>query len=147
MKYIFSILLIFSFNLSFGQMTPSEMMKIYKMDFDQFETYSIGKGYKFDNLKNDEYRYGHCYTKGNRYNTKYLTLCNPYFDEGVKVTYQTSNSNEYLNFKNQMIKLGFVLYSKDDFNDEPYKVYRNNKYQIYLFTMKDNIFEISLSKY
>ena len=93
MKYIFSLLLVFSFNISFGQMTLNEMMKVYNMDMDQFETYALNKGYEFYKVKNNEYIYGHTYLKGVGKNTKYLTLNTRYFDNGSNVTYQTSNTN------------------------------------------------------
>jgi len=147
MKYILFIFFICSSYFSFGQMTVSEMMKIYKMDMDQFETYALSKGYKFNELVNDENSYGHEYIKGYSENTKYLTLYSSFFSRGINVNYQTSNTNEYLNFKNQLKNLGFVLHSEETFKDEPVKVYRNKTYEIRIYIMKNEIYEIGLFKY
>ena len=117
------------------------------MDMDQFETFSISKGYQFYELKKSENYFGHTYVKGYGENTKYLTLYNKYFSYGNNVTYQTSNSNEYLNFKNQIKNYGFVLHSEDTFNEDPYRVFRNKTYEIIIYTLKGGDFEISMKKY
>ena len=147
MKYILFIFFICSSYFSFGQMTVSEMMKIYKMDMDQFETYALNKGYKFKEIFNDYDRYGHAYMKGYRENTKYLTLYKEFPFYGINVNYQTSNTSEYLNFKNQLKNLGFVLHSEETFKDEPRKVYRNKTYEIEIYITKDEVYEIGLHKF
>ena len=148
MKYIFSILLIFSFNISFSQMTVSEMMRVYKMDMDQFETFAINKGYKFYKFQKDENTYGHTYKKGYGENIKYLTLYSRFYSKGIYVYYQTSNSNEYLIFKNQLKNFGFVLTPsiEEVFRENPYKVYRNKTYEIDITTGNNGNFEIGLNK-
>lgn len=147
MKYILSILFTCSTYFSYSQMSLTDFYRIYNMDFDQFETYAISKGYEFLEIKNDEHRNGHTYTKGSGLNTKFLTLCNRYFEEGIHIAYQTSNSKEYLNIKNEMKNAGYFLYSENTFLDEPYKIFRNNKYEIYLMTMSNSTYEITLSKF
>jgi hypothetical protein len=150
MKYIFSLLLIFSFNISFGQMTVSEMMRVYKMDLDQFETYSISKGFQFLEVTSNENYFGHKYGKGPGKNTKYLTLYTNFFKHGKYLTYQTSNSNEYLNFKNDLKSKGFIVSSTKSFEGSIEKIYMLNKWEFTIYTGsggKDHqIFEIDLGQ-
>jgi hypothetical protein len=127
-------------------MTMSEMMRVYKMDMDQFETFALSKGYVFYQLENSEDYYGHTYVKGYKENTKYLTLYSRYFSYGNEVTYQTSNSNEYLNFKNQLKNFGFSLYLSKTFEDKPVKKYRNSIWEISIITI-ENGYEINLRKF
>jgi hypothetical protein len=145
MKYIFSLLMIFSSYLSFGQMTVSDMVKINSMDMDELESYSLGKGFTFHRIEDNVNYKGHVYTKGKGDDTKYLTLYSEYFDKGKYVSYQTSNSNELLKIKNQMKNIGFVLYNEKTFEGALVKDYKNNKYNLRLISEK-NFFTISLSK-
>jgi hypothetical protein len=118
------------------------------MDMDQFESYALGKGYNFHRIDNDEDEnvFGHIYSKGIKKETKYLKLYKHFYSDGVTVIYQTSNSNEFLNFKNQLKPLGFVLKSEKTFEETPFKIYRNSIYEIRISTNPDN-FEIGLNKY
>jgi hypothetical protein len=145
MKYIFSLMLVCSSFLSFGQMTVSDMFKINSMDMDELESYSLGKGFTFNRIEDNENYKGHVYTKGKGDDTKYLTLYTEYFHKGKHVSYQTSNSDELLKIKNQMKNFGFVLYNEKTFEGALVKDYKNDKYNIRLISEKD-FFTIGLSK-
>lgn len=156
MKFIFSILLICSSYFSFGQMTLSELMRVYNMDMDQFETYAIGKGYEFSSFKKGENVNGISYVKGVGKDTKYIKLYDNWYSEGSLVQFQTSVSSEIVNIKNQLKSIGFKL-CKSEFLDDnegtQVKKYRNNKFEIRIYTTPPNdntfcvVYEINLSKY
>jgi hypothetical protein len=128
-------------------MTVSEMTKVYNMDLDQFETYALGKGYTFSEIKNEDNIYGHIYSKGIGNNTKFLSLYTEWFEKGKNVNFQTWNSSEFLNIKNQLKNLGFVLQLEEDYKGVPYKRYRNSKYELNLFSVHEGGYEIGFSKY
>ncbi len=58
-----------------------------------------------------------------------------------------ANSSEFLNIKNQLKIFGFTLQLEDTFEGAPYKEYRNNKFEIHLFTSEEGDYEICLFKY
>ena len=152
MKYFFSLMLVCSSYLSFGQMTVSDMVKINNMNLDEFETYALERGYTFKEIKDKKERaYGHTYMQGRGITTKYLTLYTKYIGGFNLVTYQTSSSSEFLNIKNQLKTLGFVLRTEEHYDGTPYKEYRNNKYEMSIYTGAGedgtNFFEISLNKF
>ena len=162
MKYIFSLFLVFSFNLSFGQMSVSEMMKVYDMDMDQFETYALQRGFKFYEIIDKNRVHGYSYSKGYNKQTKYLTFYDTFYDDGVVLIYQTAEINEYLNFKKQMNSYGFRLYENSSFKSsksdklDQFKLYRNKNYEIQIFTIPEHYdsnglfqnvkYEISINK-
>ena len=154
MKYIFSLLLVCSSYLSFGQMTVSDLIKIHSMNVDQFETYAIKKGFSFESIKiNNEYKHeSYVYLKGKGVNTRYLVLYTKYFDAGKNVLYQTSNSSEFLNIKKEIKKKEFTLINEEVNEGNLFRKYRNNKYEITLVngktkTENEIYFEINLNEY
>jgi hypothetical protein len=149
MKYILSIILIYSTHFTFGQLTVSEMMKVYNMDFDQFETYAIMKGYEFQSIAKEDNFFGHVYVKGKGQNTKYIELYSKWFSYGKKVGYQTSNSTEFINFKNELKNKGFILIETEDFKGSIEKIYELNNWKLSIYTINNNDgvgYEISLKK-
>lgn len=148
MKYVFPLLLVCSSFFSFSQITPTEMMKIYKMDMDQFETYSLNKGYEFSNTKDNENLFGVTYTKGLGTNTKYLTLYTRHFVDGIMVRYQTSNNNEFASFKNALKVNGFKLVDTHTFDGNIVKKYILKEWVIEIYSGVDDYvyFEINLFK-
>jgi len=152
MKYIFSILFLCSSYFSFGQMTLNELMKIYSMDMDQFESYAITKGYEFSNFDKDEDINGATYIKGVGKQTKYLSYYDTYFEYGKRVGYQISNSSELLSIKSQLNSLGFKLFKSYFIEDNQVKQYRNKSFELSIFTIPPNeennfvTYEISLKK-
>ena len=158
MKYIFSLILVCSSYLSLGQMSVSEMMKVYYMDLDKFETFAITKGYQFDEVDGDKNEagevtsntFGHGYKKGTGKETKYLTLYTTYFEDGKCLQYQTSNSNEYLKIKSELIAMRFILESTNTFKGKVNKIYNLNRWNLSIFIGKsesgNEVFEISIKQ-
>jgi hypothetical protein len=118
-------------------MTVSEIMKIYKMDADQFETYAIRNDFEFDEMKDDSSYHGYKYSKGTEKQTKYLQLFDNFNNYGVYVLYQTSDDKEYLNFKNQLKEFGFKFNKIDSFKENnqttQINIYKNKDFEIHLF--------------
>jgi hypothetical protein len=143
-------------------MTVSEMIRVYKMDMDQFETYALQRGFKFYEVIDKNRVHGFSYSKGYNKQTKYLTFYDTFFDDGIVLIYQTAEINEYLNFKNQMNNYGFILTENSSFNSNDndrssqFKVYRNKYYEIQVYTIPEHYnsngqfqnvkYEISISK-
>jgi hypothetical protein len=121
--------------VSFSQMTFTDILKIYKMDMDQFEEYAISRGYEFYKFKKDENMNGVSYTKGVGKETKYLTLYDYYFGDRKNVNFQTSSSSELLRIKTEMKKSGYTLYEsyfiKDNVKCDDYK---KGVFQLSIFT-------------
>ena len=139
-------------------MTVSEMMRVFNMDMDQFETYAINKGYKFNQVHSSQNFNGVSYAKGNGDNQRIMTLYDKYFSLGIDVSYQTPNSNEFLKIKTEMKNLGFVLYKTDPIYDSrdnlssQRKIYGNGTYQLTIYTTPKKYnqlltYEIGLTKY
>lgn len=147
MKYILLLLLVFTSNFSFSQISVGEMIKVLNMDLDQFETYALRKGYTFSEIKDEDNIYGHIYTKGIGNNKNFLSLYTKWFEEERNLNFQTWNSNDFLKIKKQLKKLGFELQLENNYKGVPYKKYRNNQFEINLYTAHEGGYEIGLSKY
>ena len=124
-------------------MTVSEIMRVYKMDTDRFETYSLGKGYEFFELLKDDGNNGFRYTKGEGKNAKYIGLFSNLFDLGAAVSYQSSNTQEFIGIKNELKKYNFKLYETDVLDQlntlSKLVSYRNKIFEFVIVTIpKDN---------
>ena len=118
MKYIFSLLFVCSSYFSISQINPSEMFKIYDMNFDQFESYALNKGYEIDEPVDKNGLHGVSYVKGLGNNRSYISLYDVFVVNEKTVNYQIKNSNEFLKFKTQLKNMGFKLYSTENFTDK-----------------------------
>jgi hypothetical protein len=128
-------------------MTVSDLLKVYDMDMDKFESYSLEKGFSFYKILDNENYKGQVYEKGTGNNTKYLSLFTKYFNEDKHVSYQTSNPNEILNIKNQFKTSGFSLFNEKTIEGRPIREYINhNKYMITIIP-STQFYEIELSKF
>lgn len=137
MKLILSFLLIFSIHACFGQMTINEIIKVYKLNMDQFEEYAVEKGYEFNKYdRNDDYN-GVGYAKGVGKQTKYLTFYDSWFSYGKNINYQISNQNEVFSLKKQLKETGFKLNDTYFMEDKTTKVekFRNAKFELSTYTM------------
>ncbi len=112
------------------------------MNIDEFESYALGKGYTFDKFNNDNDSQSQSYKKGKGDTTKYISVKKVLSENYV--TYETSNSNEFLLIKNQMKKLGFIFVMEDSYNGFLHKIYTNYKYGMKLVTGDKGRFEISV---
>jgi len=121
-------------------MTVSEMIRVYKMDMDQFETFAISKGYEFYRFERNEEKYnGICYIKGVGNETKYITHHDKYFSYGSHVNYQTGNTNEILNLKKQIKSLGYKLFNSSFIkNNIKEEIYRNTTFELVIYTHPPN---------
>ena len=151
MKYIFSLFLVFSFIFSFGQINPSEMFKIYEMNFDQFETYALNKGYEIDEPVNQDGLHGVRYVKGLGYNRSYISLYDVFVFNRKTVDYQLKNSNQFLNFKTQLKNMGFRLYSSENYTGKDgdkslHNIYRNKIWEFSINSIQGGYYEINLRK-
>ena len=151
MKYIFSLLFVFSYYFSFGQINPSEMFKIYEMDFDQFESYALNKGYEIDEPVNKDNLHGVSYVKGLGNNRYYISLYDVFVVNEKAVDYQLKNSNEFLKFKTQLKNMGFKLYSTENVTHENgektlHNIYRNKIWEYSIHSAQGGFYEIHLRK-
>jgi hypothetical protein len=83
------------------------------MDVDKFETYAVSRGYVFFELLNDSRSDGVRYSKGEAKNANFIGLYNNFFTLGRAVSYQTSNSTEFLSLKKELPVYNFKLYETD----------------------------------
>lgn len=127
------------------------------MNFDQFESHALARGYELEEVEDKEKVNGVTYSKGTGKESRYLSLYSLFYESGITVIYQTSNTNEYINFKNQLSSFGFKFYKKDSFtpDDKNYtsqvNEYRNNIYEIQIYSIPPHDgqlvkYEISLSR-
>lgn len=137
MKFVFTLLLISFSSVSFSQMTFNDIIKIYKMDMDQFEEYAIIRGYDFFEFIREDKRNGVSYTKGEGKETRYLNLCDIYLDYGKTVQFQTGVSSEILRIKTEIKKYGYKLYDSYFLENKNTKVdgYRNGKFELSIYTV------------
>jgi hypothetical protein len=120
------------------------------MDLNKFETYALSKGYNFVEVTEENKVFGHTYMKGAGNLSKYLTLYVKNYDDYKKITYQTSETKEYLSFKTEIEKNGFQLTKTENFEGTSLKFYSNSIYDLRIFVGKgeiaDNVYEINLIK-
>ena len=145
MKYFVTIIFIYLTTSVYSQISINEMMKIYEMNMDQFETFSLGKGYHFVEARESGFVYGKDFGK-------YISK---HFGDNKYVHQQTSNVNEYLKFKNQIQNIGFVFKESKSFEKTSKKGvlyksltknYIKGKWQIILSSVENGQFDIILNQ-
>ena len=148
MKYkILASVLLFSSFVS-AQISINEMKNFLKMDLDKFETNVLNKGYEFTKIENEDNFYGISFRKGQRFNTKYISLYDRFFAKGKCVIYQTSIKSDYLLIKNDLIAQNFKLVNSEDNDGNLHKTYSNKYYVVDLhnaFIDNNSVYEISIS--
>ena len=157
MKFVFTLLLISFSSIAFSQMTFNDILKIYKMDMDQFEEYAISRGYEFYKFEKEEEVNGVMYRKINRRGreTTYLELYDSYYSEGKHIGFQTGVSSDILRIKTEMKKFGYKLYTSIFMKDNITKAdrYTNGKFELSIYTTPPNEnfdyawYEIGFGKY
>jgi hypothetical protein len=85
------------------------MMRVYEMDYDEFETFALTKNYELDKIKKDENIDGVVYIKNRGLYPNYLEFDIYNRNYGKLVSFQTSINSEFLNIKNELKNLGFKL--------------------------------------
>ena len=122
MRLIYTFSFVFFFvATSLGQtFTLSELIKMSKMEVDDFDTYVTAKGFVFskEDINNDVkgVEYALEINQIDRFKAlKFLTLYQSYYNYKNAISYQTPNRKEYISFKNQIKALGFKLEKSDIF--------------------------------
>jgi hypothetical protein len=157
MKFILLLFLSISTTNLMSQISVSELIKIQKMNSDQFESYALNRGYELEEVEDNDNVNGVTFTKGVGKNTKYLSLYSTFYSSGITVVFQTSNTTEFINFKSQLSNFGFKFYKKETFtpSDENYtsqvNEYRSSQYEIHIHSIPPHDgqsikYEISLNK-
>lgn len=150
MKFLFTLLFVIGSYVSFGQISLNDLISVYKMDFDQFETFSLNKGYTFEKTEDTEDVFRVCYVRGTGLDTKYLSLYSKFYLDGTCVIYQTSRESDYLKFKDQMSAKGLRLTATENFDGSLKKVYKNREWEVNIYSGigSDELpyYEISLVK-
>jgi hypothetical protein len=150
MKYLLCFFLTIVTAKSYSQLTLSEMISVYKMNSDQFESFALTKGYKFSGIKDDECCFSVSYVKGNGVKTKYIELYTRFFNHGINVTFQTAIESELLSIKNQTIKSGFKLASTENFDGSFRRTYKKDNWVLTIYSGLDDdnqsFYEINLRK-
>lgn len=152
LKYSF-LLVVFLVTTSFGQtFTMSELIKMSKMDVNNFDTYVTSKEFVFVEDINLEEAKGVTYAfnlnrNDKRYAEKFIKHYSKYFRNRYVINYQSTDKNEYLKFKSQISLLGFKFIKTDIITDKlgiknNYFEYRKGKEEISIFTSSED-FEIS----
>jgi hypothetical protein len=150
MKFLLSFLFGCLWQVSFSQITLTELQKILKMDQSKFETYCLLNKYELSEYINDTYESGSEYVKGYGSNTKYLKLFDYFYKWGKTVQYQINNSNEYLSLKSGIINSGYKVFNTSVLeNGYKYVDYSNSIYVISIATGKDptsnlDFYEVSM---
>jgi hypothetical protein len=120
------------------------------MNVDDFDTYVTSKGFIFEEVDNKESYEGVSYALNlNEYDskaTKFIELYQRYYDYKYAIYYQTLDKNEYLNIKNQIKSLGFILEDSgpSEYNGKTsYKFfYKKGKTKIHIYSRATS-FEIN----
>jgi hypothetical protein len=149
MKYILLLIICLTNSKLYSQISLTEMIAVYKMNFDQFETFSLKKGFHFSKMEDEENFTSVSYTKGQGVGTKYIQLYTKFFADGKNVTLQTSVENDYLSIKEQASKMGFKLIETENYKGSLRKVYKKDSWKITAYSTADESgtdYEISLRK-
>lgn len=154
MRPIYTFFFVFFFvTTSLGQtFTLPELIKMSKMDVDNFDTYVTAKGFVFsnedvgDNHQGVEYAFNLDRTDRTKA-LKFLTLYQRYYFFKYAISYQTINKKEYLAIKNQIKALGFKLeesnfHKRDEDTTSNHFVYKKGKARISIFASSKD-FEIN----
>lgn len=155
MRYIISVFLVCFFLGSKSQITLNEMIKVYDMDFDQFETFSTNKGFSFDDMIDSFYYSQVFYNINNKVNQETIGLFRYKIkEEGYYpiVTQTYFNQNDYLKFKTQIEINGFKFVSTSkELKGYLSEYYKYNKWQICVRRLENErkipFFVIALTKF
>jgi len=131
-----------------------DMVKMNKMNNDDFDTYVTQKGFKYYEFENDEFKKSTSYIRGSKDNVEYITR----FDYPIErkhitmVSYQTTNSKIYLKFKNELKQFGYVFQEKGSDDNGTFINYKKGKIECSLNSDTQQLsfsrvstYEISLS--
>ncbi len=145
-------LVVFFASSVFGQtFSLQELIKISKMNVDDFDTFVTSKGFVFLKGENDKYVQGVTYAlELSRYDNskalKFIQLYQRYHDFKHTITYQTTSKSEYIDIKNQVKTSGFILDDTSvetiDGTDSNKFVYSKGKSKVKIW-VTSNVYEIT----
>jgi tRNA G10 N-methylase Trm11 len=153
MKLFYTLLFVFllcfeSFCQSFSL---PELMKMSKMNLDDFDTYVSSKGFVFFEGQEDEDVKGVTYAYDlskidNTKASKWINLFQKYYHYRYSIDYRTTSKSEYIKIKDQIKQLGFKLTVSEVYKDKDGKSsnhfeYRKGKSKVSIFA--DSGYEIS----
>ena len=137
MRYLLLLMWLFSENSLIGQnFNLSELIKMKKMNADEFDTYVVKKGYEFfQNNQGDDFTYSSTtYTyKVNGAKQAYITKYSNELKK-IMISFQTINSKVYLNFKNDLKIQGFTLLDSGPNDETNVLRYRKGNIEVLLIT-------------
>lgn len=149
--FLFSIFLTFMSNAQ--SFTLVELIKMSKMNVDDFDSFVTSKGYGFNKKITGEDKLGLSYSINSDSRDikaiKYITLYQVFGEFRFAIHYQTSDKKEYTIIKKQLNSLGFALgdnmvFKSDDGNEKNGFYYFNKKLsgQINIYNNNNDTFEI-----
>lgn len=155
MRYFYSLLLVIFISFTSCGQTFSlpELIKMSKMNVDDFDTFVSAKGYVFigkeDDSKKKGVNYAFDYHSSNGVANKFITLYSYYQGYKTLLNYQTLSKTEYVNIKKQIKALGFNLVESGPFTNKNgetsnHLMYQKGKAEISIFTAF-NRYEINYS--
>jgi len=125
------------------------MVKMNKMNNDDFDTYVTKMGFKYYEYENDESKNATSYIRETKNNVEYITR----FDYPIErkhrtmVSYQTTNSNIYLKFKNELKQFGYVFQEKGADDHGSYIDYKKGKIECSLNSSTQQLGSSRVSSY
>lgn len=120
---IFSISIFLTFP-SFSQIKVVTLMNILKMNYDQFEDFTLKNDWELDEVQNTKFVSGIGYKKGNKLNKEFLTLYKKFYKKNNLVSFQTSNKEKYSYLKNEIKTIGFTLFKTEIVENSINYIYR-----------------------
>jgi hypothetical protein len=157
-RYIFGLLFILiSNNLAAQSYNLSELIKINKLNLDDFDTYVTKKGYTFyqnntSSLANET----SYFFKVNGVKTYYISKYQYKDNKRELVSFQTPKNTHYLNIKLELKQLGFKFVETRNFNESTFFVYEKGGIELSLISTtqqgqfggpKQTVYEISVKTF
>ena len=146
MRYIYSLLLVIfiSFTSSGQTFSVSQIIRMSKMDLDEFDTYVTSKGYVFFSNDEDD---GIFYALNvSSYNEKKADKFISFPQDRGHIHIQTHNRFDYLQIKNQLKALGFKLVDSQNRNIDGKAdirfVYRKGISGFFIYVGRNNSYQI-----
>ena len=127
------ILLLINSSFIFAQKFKlNELLSLNEMNISEYDTYVTKKGYEFYKRESKEnfekYNYNEYYYTYNR--TSYISKAYFFNLKRKKISYQTSNKNEYKRIKNDIIELGYKFTHTETTDLATFLEYRKNDSRI-----------------
>ena len=140
------LLLLFIPLVAFGQISMSDLIKVSKMDLENFEIYGLEKGYRFGKISNEEdvNWYGLQMKKTNGQRTEFLTNYQKMGFKGERgASYQGPMQERLATLYKEIKSLGFELSEMNEFESDGKiylaKDYKKNNELINIYVYPDGV--------